>query len=43
MTGQLIIRRRASREEAERVLADANEFLQAIKALFENPPPSSGT
>jgi len=28
--------RRASREDAERLLADATEFLQAIKALFEN-------
>jgi len=28
--------RRASREDAERLLADASEFLQAIKALFEN-------
>lgn len=30
--------RRASREDAERLLADATEFLQAIKALFENSP-----
>lgn len=33
-------KRRASREEAERLLADATEFLQAIKTLFENPLPS---
>ncbi|MDH7485928.1 MAG: HEPN domain-containing protein [Anaerolineae bacterium] len=33
--------RRASREEAERLLADATEFLQAIKTLFENLPPAS--
>ena len=34
---------RASREDAERLLADATEFLQAIKTLFENLPLASGT
>ncbi len=32
-------KRRASWEEAERVYADASEFLQAIKNLLENLPP----
>ncbi len=32
-------KRRASREEAERVFTDATEFLQAIKNLLENLPP----
>ena len=35
--------RRAAREDAEGLLADAAEFLQAVKALFENLPPISGT
>jgi uncharacterized protein (UPF0332 family) len=34
--------RRASREDAERLLADATQFLQPIKTLFENLPPAPG-